>query len=208
MLSSLILLFVRFNIGFKVNPSFDNEVPNFKGKIHYSQDYTIHKLPETGLEVSIPSTFKVTEGEGAGLQADIAPTINLVNEGYIYGYSSDEKATSVKTSITVSIYVVKTDLSPTEWLSDNVVFQGQKSDLETWENSVTTHNIDNKYVVVTHTSCCGGYTPTYLFKTQNEQGESVLLIYTTNATLWQKTNRESGNYFLDYLLASTRESTK
>jgi len=205
----ILIVLITLLVGFFLNTKPALETTNKLNPFEIAQethDYVVHKLPDTDLQVTVPRSFEVDEERRVGMHANVTPNINLTKKGYVHTFV-DDKPRTVGFSTGISFYTIKTALSPVEWLSANVSFQSQKSDVTTWETWVKEKAIAGFDVVITHTSCCGGYTPTYLFNTQNALGEDVLVIYTTSATEWVKPDREDGNYLLDYLLSSTQETT-
>jgi len=158
-------------------------------EIRKSENTTEYNIPNTSLRISIPSKYRENNDRTAGPQADITPVINLQN--------IDNKQERI------SIYVEQTDLSSTQWLVENVQFQGQAFD-PLYVN-IEFKTLANREISITHTSCCGGYTPTYIFNTKSKNNENTLVIYTTNAESQAKENRDEGNYLLDDLVSNTAE---
>lgn len=204
-LSVLILIITLPIIGFYIGKRDSNSIVGVNPALQVKDsDYASYKLPNTNLTITIPSIFKNASDNGtAGLQASSEAVINLVNTGQTYAETFQKEFTTVNVAEGVSIYVEKTELTPTEWLINNVTFQGEKFDPSSTSIKKTT--INNRLIYITHTSCCGGYTPTYLFESKNLQNEKVIVIITTNAQIWKKSNMENGNYLLDYILASIKD---
>jgi len=186
----VVLFLVPFRGGLVNSSVFSNlSIPSSK------LGYTSYSIPNTDLNVVIPSSYIRTAGKTAGLQANIKPHINLTRLGQTYAKTLDGQHTTVEVTEAISIYSFVTDLKAKQWLHENVTFQG----ISLAEEDTKTIEVGGKTVVLAYTSCCGGYTPTYVFSHLNKENQQVLVIFTTNAMLQEKQNN-NGNYLLDQLI--------
>lgn len=166
--------------------------------------YATHRIPNTELAVTMPATFVETEEVMARMQTPVSPVITFVKTLSTWGQQgNNHKEVHVAVDEAIAIYVQETNLSPEEWLSENVTFQGSRFDPSITD--ICTTKIGGRDVYITYTSCCGGYTPTYMLEDVGTDGEQILVILTTNAKLWAKPNKLEGNYLLDYLVGQIEE---
>lgn len=84
-----------------------------------------------------------------------------------------------------NIGVVKTDLSPTDWIGDNTFAQGKslrqwEPDSSKWLETILVHDARFDYHVTMYTrevGCCGGHETVYLYPYTNAKGEKLLIFF-------------------------------
>ena len=198
----ILLPFIGFYLGTKYK-NISNPLPLElnTSNIKSLKGYSSHTLDGTNLTFSIPETYKeTTDNKTSGMQAHVKPSLNFLKSAIIPAFNSSKEFLYATVEERLSVYIIKTNVSPSQWLKENVTLQGQSFDPKDTKEI----EINGRTVTVAYTSCCGGYSPTYIIQYQNVNRENILIIFVGNAFMQSKDgiNRGYGNYFLDDVLHS------
>jgi len=163
-------------------------------------------IPDTNLQIKIPKNYLYYEEE---LESN-----NIV--GHVAFYVREDSAINSHPEIQriPNIYFgsIKTSLTPKQWLSANVSYQGEK-----WNENIGT----GKEIIVNDFSlfsvgvaCCGGYNQMYIYPYQSLTGEKILVVIGTydvygdvdyNTENWTKGINSDRNIILDNIIATLKK---
>lgn len=159
-------------------------------------------IPGVNLEIKIPSTYLLQQNK----------TRSVIESNMFYKKDLGENSDDIRIP-SFFVGTVLTDLTPQQWLAENVSYQGQK-----WDNSMGTGkniNINDLDIFSVGVSCCGGYQQLYIYKTKSVDEQNIFVVVGTNDIFadydYGTENRAKGinsdrNVILDKITSTLRSS--
>lgn len=124
---------------------------------------------DTNLQIKIPKTYVLQERD--------RESNNVVGHVLFYGKEAELSSTNPIIQWLPNFFIgtVLTSLTPKQWLSENISYQGQK-----WGENMKTGkqiNINDFIVFSVGVACCGGYNQLYIYPYKLLNGQDVLIIF-------------------------------
>lgn len=126
-------------------------------------------IPNTNLQIKIPKTYVLQERN--------KESNNVVDHVLFYGKETKLSSTDPIIQILPNFFIgtVITTLTPKQWLSKNISYQGEK-----WNENMKTGkqiNINGFDMFSVGVACCGGYEQLYIYPYKLLNGQDALIIF-------------------------------